>query len=116
MPGGLQTEHIMPRGWNESWPFEDGSTDHHESLSNRSRERRGLVHTLGNLTLITAGLNQSIGNGSYVEKLIMYKEHASLFLNKKLPEISMWNENHIRDRGRQLAEVAIKIWPDLDRV
>ncbi|MGW3689913.1 HNH endonuclease family protein [Streptomyces sp. NPDC005125] len=50
----LTIEHVMPQSWRDNWPpLED---DPHEGA-----DRDELVHTLGNLTLVTARLNPTSG-------------------------------------------------------
>lgn len=113
MPPGLWTEHVLPVSWTEEWPFEDG--DFVEPLSNepKAENRNRLLHSLGNLTLLTSGLNISSGNQSFLEKRKNLEKHTGLFLNKWFLEKSDWHEGHIRDRGEALADLAVNIWPPL---
>ena len=47
--GKYAIEHVMPRRWTTHWPAPEGP--HGET------ERERLMHTLGNLTLLTGPLN-----------------------------------------------------------
>ena len=110
----LTIEHIMPQSWRNHWPIvgneqnENGELDL-EYLS-AMVHRDGVVHTLGNLTLLTHGLNSSVSNGSFSVKMPAVRAHASLALNRELNEFDIWNEETIAERSAALFEVASKIW------
>jgi hypothetical protein len=48
----------MPRKWLTHWPLEDAS---HEEA-----DRDRIIHTLGNLTLLTGKLNSKVSNGAWL--------------------------------------------------
>lgn len=114
MPQGLQTEHVLPVSWTEDWPFPDGDYLDRWSDDPRAIERRQLLQTLGNLTLITAGLNSSSSNKGFKSKQEKFTEHTGLFLNKWFTKPSEWNEETIRARGEDLAAKALKTWIRLE--
>ncbi|MFC6687804.1 HNH endonuclease family protein [Jhaorihella thermophila] len=72
-----------------------------------------MLDTLGNLTLLTGGLNISSGNKGFLEKREKFAEHTGLFLNKWFQKRDAWFEKDIIERGKALAEMALKIWPPL---
>ena len=112
MPSGLQTEHVLPFAWTEDkWPFEDNEIVEHSSSDENVERRNLLLHSLGNLTLLTTGLNKSSGNKGFVEKREKLEKHTGLFLNKWFLSKNSWNETHILDRGKFLATMAVRIWP-----
>ena len=113
MPEGLWTEHVLPTNWNEDWPFEDGVFVTQWSGAPKAQTRNQLMHTLGNLTLLSSGLNISSGNKSFVEKKLKFDKHTGLFLNKWFAKKSEWTETDIRERGQHLANLAISIWPSI---
>lgn len=113
-PQGLWTEHVLPVSWDEAWPFPDGDFCERWSGDARAQERNSLLHSLGNLTLMTGALNISSGNSSYAEKRAKYEQHTTLFLNKWFLKKTEWNENDIRERGEFFATLALKIWPGID--
>jgi hypothetical protein len=79
-----------------------------------SDDRRDkLIHTLGNLTLLTKRLNSSVSNGPWADKRSGLQDHDVLFLNRKLIETakSDWSNEYIRTRTRDLIEVIIRVWP-----
>lgn len=112
-PSGLWTEHILPQSWNEGWPFAEGEYADRYSGDPRAERRNILLHSLGNLTLMTSGLNISSGNSSFAEKAAKYEEHTTLFLNKWFSGRDSWNETDIIERGEYLAGLALKRWEGL---
>ncbi len=114
MPFGLWTEHILPVSWTEDWPFEDGEFVDLWSNDPKVESRNMLLHTLGNLTLLTESLNISAGNKGFLEKRKKLEEHTGLFLNKWFLKIDSWHEEEIRKRSEALADMAVKIWMPLN--
>jgi hypothetical protein len=112
-PDGLWTEHVLPRSWNEDWPFPDGTVSDRYSTDARVEVRNTQLHALGNLTLMTGALNISSGNSSFVEKRDKYDEHTMLYLNKWFLKKSSWNDDDIRERGEHLAGLALQRWGGL---
>lgn len=106
--GKLAIEHVMPRKWTAHWPLNapgDGEGD---------RER--LIHTLGNLTLLTGRLNSKVSNGPWLGsggKREGLEEHDVLLLNRDLLKQGgdQWTDEDIRARTTELAEVIVHIWP-----
>lgn len=113
MPAGLWTEHVLPQSWTEAWPFEDGLFVDKQSGDPKAKARDTLLQTIGNLTLLTGGLNISVGNKGFLEKREKLEEHTGLFLNKWFLKTAAWNEAAIAARGEALADMAVKIWPAL---
>jgi hypothetical protein len=111
MPSGLWTEHVLPVSWTEEWPFEDGEYAERFSNDPKAENRNRLLHTLGNLTLLTSSLNISSGNKGFSEKRQKLEEHTGLFLNKWFLKRDAWRETHIKERGEMLANMAVGIWP-----
>lgn len=113
MPESMWTEHVLPVHWNENWPFKDGEFVENGSEDPKALNRNKVLHTLGNLTLLTDRLNISAGNKEFKEKLDKLEEHTALFLNKWFSTKDSWNEDDIRERSIALADKAVKIWPSL---
>jgi hypothetical protein len=111
MPSGLWTEHVLPVSWTDEWPFEDGVFVERHSDDPKAEARNTLLHTLGNLTLLTGGLNISASNKSFLVKREKLEEHTGLFLNKWFLKKDIWNETEIRKRGDTLADLSVQIWP-----
>lgn len=102
----LTIEHIMPQSWEKNWPL-PGNADEEEAKINRYR----IVHTFGNLTLLTNKLNPSISNGDWVTKKDGINKHSILMLNREFADYPSWSEKQIERRGEQLFKLAKKIWP-----
>lgn len=113
MPEGLWTEHVLPVSWNEDWPFEEGDFAERWSNHPKAETRNRVLHTLGNLTLLTGSLNISAGNKGFLEKREKLEDHTGLFLNKWFLKKESWNESQIRERGEAFSKLAKKIWPSL---
>lgn len=98
----------MPRKWPTHWPVPEGP--HGEA------DRERVIHTLGNLTLLTGKLNSKVSNGPWLGsggKRAGLQEHGVLLLNRELLKRAgdQWTEDAIRVRTRELAELIIQIWP-----
>jgi len=110
----LTLEHIMPQKWRTHWPIpgfshEDEATPSTEYLS-RQAAREGKVHTMGNLTLLTHGLNASVSNGAFSVKMPAVRAQSALVLNRELHDHAEWNEDAITIRGASLFKVAAQLW------
>lgn len=115
-PMGLWTEHVLPVSWDTDWPFSDGEFSERYSGEPRAAERNVLLHSLGNLTLMTGALNISSGNSSFMEKREKYSEHTTLFLNRWFLPLAKWDEGDIRERGRHLGDLAVNLWSGIDKL
>lgn len=113
-PDHLWVEHVLPQSWGEHWPFAAEEFVDSTSDDPRVLARNTLLQTLGNLTLLTDGLNISSGNKSFAEKKSKFAKHTRLFLNTWFSEKESWAEEDIHERGEHLAELAVNIWVGLD--
>jgi len=106
----LTVEHVMPEEWHPHWsrPSEQQSPLGDESLEDR-RDR--LIHTFGNLTLLTQKLNSSVSNGPFLEKGKAIAQQSVLRLNAYFQGRSTWDEERILERGQVLCDLARRIWP-----
>lgn len=105
--GKLVIEHIMPRKWVSHWPLPDGTSE---------PEREQLLHTLGNLTLLTGKLNSKVSNGPWLGmggKREALEAHDVLLLNREFLKKAgdSWTEEGIRTRTREMTECILQIWP-----
>ena len=122
--GDLSIEHIMPQKWAENWTLEDGITvkreewwdayDENPNLDNALRplmdKRQGVIHTIGNLTLVTSNFNSALSNRAWDIKRGMIEEESLLKLNRDVANQNEWNEQTIEDRSEELANHINKIW------
>ena len=116
-------EHIMPQHWAEKWPLPDGTWAPCESqitamivhkadpaIQELIGTREQLVGSIGNLTLVTAALNPSMGNESFGEKKTQLSA-SLLVLNREIGAHETWDEKTICRRGVELAELCTDLWP-----
>lgn len=106
--GTYAIEHVMPRKWAMHWPLPAGSRG--------EAERDALIHTLGNLTLLTSKLNTKVSNGPWLGecgKRHGLEAHDVLFLNRELLKTAgdNWSDAAIRSRSGDFANAIIEIWP-----
>ena len=103
-------EHIMPRAWHKHW-----QTSIDEATQDGERRDR-LVHTIGNLTLVTSDLNRRLSNNEWRDKQIMISRDAKsneLLMNQnlRLQQSGKWDVEEIVARSGSLLAIALRIWP-----
>jgi Protein of unknown function (DUF1524) len=115
-------EHIIPQSWVANWPLPDGSKgiDLFELLLldasatdprvAASLKRERAVQTLGNLTILSSGLNSAQSNLSWDQKRPEMMKHSMLPINQSLLETTVWDETAILNRGEELFSRALQIW------
>jgi hypothetical protein len=106
--GKYVIEHVMPRKWVAHWPLLEGPRG--------EVEREALIHTIGNLTLLTSKLNAKVSNGPWLGdagKQHGLEAHDVLFLNRELLKKAgeNWTDGAIRARSEELANFIVEIWP-----
>jgi hypothetical protein len=106
--GKYAIEHIMPRKWNVNWPHPEGSKG--------EVERDALIHTFGNLTLLTGRLNSKLSNAAWSGesgKRTTLEVHDVLIMNREIVKnwSEGWTDAAIRNRSDELAKLIIEIWP-----
>jgi len=121
----LTIEHIKPRGFKpEEWPYPDRDIVELQKLESSQKDieskrkelelrRWTLLHSLGNLTLLTQPLNSIVSNGPFSTKRPEISGQSLLKLNsyfQKFSNDSKWDEDIILERGKELAMLALKIW------
>ena len=119
-------EHIMPQKWIEHWPLPDGlkGLDSFDQLiasdndltAKASRERDSLVHTAGNLTILSSSLNSEQSNYGWKKKRPELMSHSLLPINLMLGQLEDWDEAAIQKRSEVLFEKALPIWPRPDAI
>ena len=105
-------EHVMPQEWRRNWPLLLDSN----AIEDAEAERERLIHTIGNLTLVTGKLNKGLSNAPWAEKRERLSKYSGLLLKDSITSEDVWNEDAIRERSIYLAEVAAKVWPHADRI
>ena len=95
-------EHIMPQN-------EDLSKQWQKDLGSNWKEiQKKYLHTLGNLTL--TGYNSEYRDKPFKKKQEIGFKNSPLHLNESLRDIETWGENEIKERAKQMAENAKKVW------
>jgi hypothetical protein len=95
---------VMPRHWQAHWPLGPGVSE---------AERDQLVHTLGNLTLLTSSLNSKVSNGPWSDKKVALRKHDVLKMDSNLLDQAgdAWTDDKIKARTKTMAAAIIEIWP-----
>lgn len=112
----LQIEHVMPRSWAAHWPVVGGDSgviardDENPEWVVRAGERNAIVDRIGNLTLVTATFNNEVSNLGWEVKRQEFLKQRSLVINYTVADSASWDEGTINQRGRNLADAAIRIW------
>ncbi len=118
---GLTIEHLMPQSWVESWPLADGKTgltyeeledvDPADPVVIATKRRNALIHSVGNLTILTGALNPSVSNSAWKTKKPQIMKYSLLPINQLLHNQDVWDEDTIEQRSKQLFKTALKLWP-----
>lgn len=105
--GDVTIEHVVPQHWKPYWATVlnfDGSDEDESRVG-------GLVHRIGNLTVVS--YNSKLSNSPWAKKRKLIKKD-NLELNRRLLDDmtgEVWNEAEIDRRSMQLAEYVNRIWP-----
>lgn len=100
-------EHVMPQRWALNWPLpEDVNT----------QDRDELIHTLGNLTLVTSSLNSDLSNRGWSGpegKREILDQYTSILLTREVVTAAPdeWDEARIEARTDEMIEEILAIWP-----
>jgi uncharacterized protein with ParB-like and HNH nuclease domain len=115
LPKKLTIEHVMPQSWEAHWPLPSEVTGEPITKQKASTRRDAILHTLGNLTLITNRLNPALSNGAWAEKRPELLKFSRLNLTQYFhgPEAETWDEAAIRARSEYLFAQLVRIWPEL---
>lgn len=102
-------EHLMPKKFEKNWPLIDGYD---------IDERKFMINTLGNMSLLPSRLNSSISNADWTTKKTGKKGQnglqffaSDLVTLKNVIKKKTWNEESIIERAEWFADVIAKIWP-----
>lgn len=112
--------------WKEIWESNPNNTIEHILPQDKSNsgwshitesKHKELVHSIGNLCLLSPTLNSEASNNCFDEKKKVY-EKANLISLKEIIfdngiERSVWNEDAINKRKEKLIKFAIEQWMDL---
>jgi hypothetical protein len=102
-------EHVLPQRWEKNWPLAENTT---------AEDREALVHTLGNLTLVSKALNPSMSNAAWAGDKGK-REALNAFSSIKITATAVdeadtqggWSETLIENRTQSMIDGALAIWP-----
>lgn len=109
MNSTLTIEHVLPQSMTQEW--RDMLAEEVAGDETVEELHTTLVHTLGNLSL--TAYNSKLANDGFAAKKKILAD-SGLTMNRGIAESARWGAKEIRDRGRALAEQALKIWPGPD--
>jgi hypothetical protein len=120
----LTVEHVLPEKWETHWLLRDGvpltkeekiqaifATTEDDTRLGQIVRRNRLLHTIGNLTILTKSLNSSVSNGPWEGKRKALLDHSLLVMNREITRENTWTEDKIEARSRALFKIAKSIWP-----
>ena len=96
----ISIEHIMPQTLNPKWKSYLGAADSNDYLNS--------LHHLGNLALTS--YNPEMSNKDFTKKQEIYAA-SNFYFTKELTKVVKWDLSAIDKRGKELADLAVKIWP-----
>ncbi|WP_430419349.1 DUF262 domain-containing protein [Phenylobacterium sp.] len=118
-PDSMSIEHVLPQGWTSNWPLPDGRdapadklTGADQAMLDAISARERLVHTLGNLTLVTVPANSVASNSAFDIKRT-WLQKSLLALNLEILQRPSWDETEIEARAANLGDLAVQIWPGI---
>jgi len=72
--------------------------------------RDALLHTFGNLTLLTQELNSAVSNAKWTAKKPELLRASVLPINQVLHQYEQWDETTIPKRGAEMFDRAKRLW------
>ena len=117
----VTVEHILPQNWVTHWPLacgqqglkedELGDAPAEDVRTTETNARNQLLHTFGNLTIITQELNSTVSNAPWGQKRPALMQASLLPINQDLGCLETWNDAAIAERGKRLFDRALQLWP-----
>ena len=105
----LTIEHLMPQTLSDTW--RETLLQQEPDPDTMQARYDELVQTLGNLTL--TAYNSEMSNNSWDWKSERLASSA-LWMNQAVSKQPTWGFSQIEERGRELADAAIALWPGPD--
>ncbi len=86
---GYPIEHVLPQKWETHWSVEGLQAQ---------LDRGAHVHRLGNLTLLTEGLNSAVSNSAWSAKREKLAKHDVFLMNRHFRDLATerWDEDDDR--------------------
>ena len=94
----INLEHVLPQRFDDSWESfdEDSAADY--------------CTRIGNMVLLKATPNSTIGNQDFAVKKAQYLQ-STFALTKEVGKVAKWDSDAIESRQNKLADLAVKTWP-----
>jgi hypothetical protein len=99
-PKIVNLEHILPQKPTASWRASFSALATPEDY----------VQRIGNLTLLTAKINNNIANKSFHVKQRLAFKKSKLKINESPKRVTKWGDKEIELRQKQLAKAALQVW------
>ncbi len=105
-PKKLSVEHILPQRWKPAdYPLRDAT-------GAAEADRARLLHSIGNLTLVTPRFNTSLSNAAFKTKRPALAKESALALNTYFQDGGdIWDDEKIVERAGALFSYALTAWP-----
>jgi hypothetical protein len=101
--GTLTVEHILPKNPSQEWK---------SVISSDSSIVADCVNRLGNLCLVDESANRSLGSKAFKKKSEQLYQQSELLLTQDVAQDrDVWGRAQIDKRQRELAQLAVKTWP-----
>lgn len=107
--------------WNDIWESSSNNTIEHILPQDKSdsgwnhiteENHKDIVHSIGNLCLLSPSFNSEASNDCFDDKKEIYKK-ANLLILKDIIDTNTWDESAIDSRRKSLIEFAQNQWKDL---
>jgi Protein of unknown function DUF262/Protein of unknown function (DUF1524) len=107
--------------WNDIWESNSNNTIEHILPQDKSdsgwnhiteENHKDIVHSIGNLCLLSPSFNSEASNDCFDDKKEIYKK-ANLLILKDIIDTSIWDESAIDSRRKSLIAFAQNQWKDL---
>lgn len=105
----VHVEHIIPKKIRTKTSIKEYGDWESYLPGNVHLEHKKRLNRIGNMTLFSGLLNIKVSNGPFLDKRKEY-EKSNIQLTKNLCNYKYFKFHHLDNRGRELAEIALKIW------
>lgn len=106
----VHVEHIIPQKIRTKKAKEEFG-DWVDYLGDKAEiQHAKFVSRIGNLTIFSGTLNIGASNNPFASKKKAYKE-SGVLMTKALAQMPAFKFKHVEDRSRELAAVAVSLWP-----
>lgn len=109
----LTIDHVLPQGWRKNKKWEKQLLGNANLHSEKAIEADNMLHTIGNLTLLSAANNPRKSNRHFDESRPLLHD-SSLKMNRDIAKRDQWDLQAIRKRGADLVTRIRRIWPHPD--